>query len=130
MVGAACSRTVYRLVRLQAVPTMKVSKKMPNSKRKRFTVAEAKDVGERLGIQWDQFDVNQFRDGMNAELAAGTYNPVTHFASDDPILVGKVVRTHLNKTPDYYMQWAAGEKAAEREYSRKPTMQPQHAKTG
>lgn len=103
---------------------------MSNSKRKRFTIAEAKDVGERLGIHWNQFDVNQFRDGMNAELAAGTYNPVTHFASDDPILVGKVVRAHLNKTPDYYTKWAAGEKAAEREYGHKPAMQPRLAQTG
>jgi Protein of unknown function (DUF5661) len=77
-----------------------------------------------------QFDVNQFRDGMNTELTAGTYNPVTHFASDDPILVGKVVRAHLNKTSDYYTQWAAGEKAAEREYGHKPVMQPRLAQTG
>jgi hypothetical protein len=103
---------------------------MSTAKRKRFTVAEAKDVGERLGIHWEQFDVNQFRTGMNAELADGTYHPLTNFASDDPILVGKVVRTHLNKTPDYYTEWAAGEKAAEREYGRKPVAQPQLAKTG
>jgi hypothetical protein len=40
------------------------------------------------------------------------------------------VRAHLNKTPDYYTEWAAGEKAAEREYGRKPVTQPQLAKTG
>jgi hypothetical protein len=96
---------------------------MSNSKRKPFTLAEAKEIGEKLGINWEKFDVNQFRVGMNAELADGTYNPLTNFASDDPILVGKVVRTHLNETPDYYTQWAAGEKAEKLEQSRKPTTQ-------
>ncbi|MCX6050343.1 MAG: hypothetical protein NT075_35045 [Chloroflexi bacterium] len=43
----------------------------------------------------------------------GTYNPVTNFASDDPIRVGKVVRTHLNESPDHYTQWAQMEKEAE-----------------
>jgi hypothetical protein len=92
---------------------------MSNTKQKSFTLAEAKQIGDKLGIDWATFDVNQFRIGMNAELADGTYNPVTNFASADPILVGKVVRMHLNETPDYYTQWAAREKAAELEHSRK-----------
>jgi hypothetical protein len=79
---------------------------MSNSKRKPFTLAEAKTIGEKLGIDWEKFDVNQFRTGMNTELADGTYNPVTNFASDDPILIGKVVRTHLNEFADYYLHWA------------------------
>jgi Protein of unknown function (DUF5661) len=86
---------------------------MSNSKRKPFTRAEAKTIGDKLGIDWMKFAVKQFRTGMNAELADGMYNPVTNFASDDPILVGKVVRAHLNEFPDYYTQWAQMEKAAE-----------------
>lgn len=86
---------------------------MAKPKRKLFTLVEAKIIGDKLGIDWTKFDVKQFRTGMNAELADGTYNPVTSFASDDPILVGKVVRTHLNESPDYYTQWAQMEKEAE-----------------
>jgi len=82
------------------------------AKRKRFTQAEAKIVGEKLGIDWKEFNVKQFCFGMNAELADGIYNPLTNFATDDPILVGKVVRSHLNESPDYYTQWAEMEKAA------------------
>ncbi len=87
---------------------------MPNSKRKPFTIAEAKNIGDKLGIDWETFDVKQFRLGLNAELADGTYNPVTSFASDDPIMIGKVVRAHLKEFPDYYTQWAQMEKEAER----------------
>lgn len=86
---------------------------------KQFTLAEAKIVGEKLGIDWNKFDVKQFRQGMNAELADGTYNPLTNFASDDPILVGKVVRSHLNEFPDYYTRWAQHEKAAQLQYENK-----------
>ena len=96
----------------------KVSNRMATTKRKPFTLTEAKEIGDSLGVDWQQFDVAQFRTGLNTELADGTYNPVTNFASDDPILVGKVVRTQLNKTPDYYTHWAAHEKAMKREASR------------
>ncbi len=85
---------------------------MPKAKRKQFTLAEAKTIGEKLGVNWEQFDVKQFRIGMNIELEDGTYNPVTSFASDDPILIGKIVRTHLNESPDYYTNWAQMEKEA------------------
>jgi len=95
---------------------------MPRSKRKSFTMTEAKTIGDKLGIDWEEFDVKQFRTGMNAELADGTYNPVTSFASDDPILMGKVVRAHLNEFPDYYTQWAQMEKEAEQAKDGKHTI--------
>lgn len=86
---------------------------MAKQLRKQFTAAEAKEIGERLGIDWQNFDVKQFRMGLNAELKDGTYNPLSNFASDDPIMIGKTVRTHLNESPDYYTHWAEMEKAAE-----------------
>ncbi len=91
------------------------------SEEKQFTLAEAKVIGDKLGIDWKVFDVKQFRLGMNAELADGTYNPVTNFASTDPILIGKIVRTHLNEFPDYYSHWAQDEKEAELAQSKKRT---------
>lgn len=92
---------------------------MVKPKRRRFTLDEAQAIGEKLGIAWDKYDVKQFHMGMNAELADGTYNPLTNFASDDPILVGKVVRSHLNEGPDYYTDWAQHEKAAKLQHKDK-----------
>lgn len=86
---------------------------MTKQLRKQFTMAEAKVIGERLGIDWQNFDVKQFRMGLNAELKDGAYDPLSNFASDDPIMIGKTVRTHLNESPDYYTEWAEMEKAAE-----------------
>lgn len=90
-------------------------------KRKPFTLAEAKQIGEKLGIDWSAFDVKQFCLGLNTERALGTYNPVTHFVSDDPIVIGKVVRAQLSKSPSYYTDWAQHEKEAAKAQSSKPT---------
>lgn len=90
-------------------------------KRKPFTLAEAKQIGEKLGIDWSAFDVKQFCLGLNTERALGTYNPVTHFVSNDPIVIGKVVRAQLSKSPSYYTDWAQHEKEAAQAQSSKPT---------
>jgi hypothetical protein len=85
---------------------------MTNTKRKPFTPTEAKIIGNKLGMNWEQFDLKQFRLGLNAELADGAYNPMTDFASEDPILIGKIARAHLTENPDYYTEWAQMEKDA------------------
>ena len=36
-----------------------------------FTTEQAIQVGEKLGIKWDKFDIEQFRIGMNIELEHG-----------------------------------------------------------
>lgn len=95
---------------------------MQTTKRELFTVREAKEVGDKLGIDWEQIDIKQFHQGMNAELEDGAYNPVTSFASDDPILVGKIVRAHLSESANYYIDWAQMEKKVEREYSNKSSL--------
>lgn len=87
---------------------------MTQPKQKPFTLREAKIIGDKLNMDWEVFDVKQFRLGLNAELEDGTYNPITNFASDDPILIGKIVRMHLNEASDYYTKWAQMEKAAAR----------------
>ena len=89
------------------------------SKQKQFTLAEAKRIGDKLGLDWDIVDIQQFRLGMNTESAVGAYNPITEFATDDPILIGKLVRAHLNGSPDYYTRWIQQEKEAEAALARK-----------
>jgi hypothetical protein len=91
------------------------------TKLKPFTLLEAKTIGDKLGVDWSAFDVKQFCLGLNTERAQGTYNPVTHFVSDDPILIGKVVRAHLTKSPSYYTDWAQNEKDAARTQENKRT---------
>jgi hypothetical protein len=70
--------------------------------KKRVTEAEAKKIGEQLGITWDKFDVDQFRRGMEVELEHGARDPATNVTNDDLLITGKIALAHLNEFPDYY----------------------------
>ena len=70
--------------------------------KKQFSEQEAKNIGEKLGIKWDKFDVDQFRRGMDVELEHGKINKLTNVTNDDPLITGKIALAHLNEFPDYY----------------------------
>jgi hypothetical protein len=70
--------------------------------KKSFTIKEAKEVGEKLGLKWDRFDVEQFRMGMDVELEHGKRDEDTNVTNDDPLTTGKIALAHLNEFPDYY----------------------------
>ena len=67
-----------------------------------FTQEQAKEIGEELGIRWNKFDVEQFRQGMDVELEHGLRDPSTNVSNDDPMITGKIALAHLNEIPDYY----------------------------
>lgn len=81
--------------------------------KKYITPEEAKLTGEKLGITWNEFDVNQFKMGMEVELEHGTVNPLTNVTNDDLLMTGKIALAHLNEFPDYYTRLLKMEKEAE-----------------
>ena len=81
--------------------------------KKHFTTAEAKQIGEQLGIDWSKFDVEQYRMGLDVELEHGLEDPHTNVTNDDPIMTGKIALAHLNEFPDYYTRLDKMEKEAE-----------------
>jgi hypothetical protein len=83
------------------------------SNKKHFSEEEAKKIGESLGIKWDKFDVDQFRQGLEVELEHGLIDPLTNVTNDDPVLTGKIALAHLNEFPDYYDRLAKMEKEAD-----------------
>ena len=83
------------------------------STKKQFTIAEAKIIGEQLGLIWDKFDVEQFRIGMDVELEHGVIDSNTNVTNDDPLITGKITLAHLNEFPDYYTRLCEMEKEAE-----------------
>ena len=78
-----------------------------------FTAEEAKAIGEKLGLKWDKFDVDQFRRGMDVELEHGTRDSLTNVANDGPLMIGKIALAHLNEFPDYYDRLEKMEREAE-----------------
>jgi len=71
------------------------------SHKEHFTEKEAKEVGEKLGIKWDKFDIEQFRRGMDVELEHGISDSNTNVTNDDPLMTGKITLAHLNEFADY-----------------------------
>jgi len=84
-----------------------------------FSTDRAREIGERVGIDWDRsrFDVEQFRMGLEVELEHGSRDPETNVSNDDEITTGRIARAHLNEFPDYYTRLAKMEAEAEQYWS-------------
>lgn len=67
-----------------------------------FSNEQAKEFGEKIGIDWSRWDVDQFRRGMDVELEHGTVDENTNVSNDDPLTTAKIALAHLNEIPDYY----------------------------
>ncbi len=87
--------------------------------KKHFTEEDAKRIGEELGIDWSEFDVEQFRIGLDVELEHGTVDPKTNVTNDDEIMTGKIALAHLNEFSDYYTRLEEMEKEAEEYWEKK-----------
>jgi len=85
------------------------------STQKVFTPEQAKDAAAKIGIDWEsvQFDLEQFRMGMDVELEHGTVDATTNVTDDDPVLTGKISLAHLHEFPDYYTRLFEMEEEAE-----------------
>ena len=79
----------------------------------KFSLDEAKEIGEQLGLKWDKFDAEQFRMGIDVELEHGLMDSSTNVTNDDPLTTGKIALAHLNEFPDYYTRLEKMEKEAE-----------------
>jgi hypothetical protein len=82
-----------------------------------FTVEQAREIGDKLGIDWSHFDVEQFRMGLDVELEHGLHDPSTDVTGNDPILTGKIALAHLNEFADYYTRLEKMEREAEEEHN-------------
>jgi len=89
------------------------------SEKKVFTAEKAKETGEKLGIDWSKFDVEQFRMGMDVELEHGLRDAHTNVTDDDPLTTGKIALAHLNEYPDYYTRLDKMENGAKEFWAKK-----------
>jgi hypothetical protein len=87
---------------------------------RRTSSEEARHVGDAIGVDWNLFDLEQFRAGMDVEYEHGSHDPQTDVTRDDPIVTGKIALAHLKEFPDYYDRLERMEREAEAERSREP----------
>ena len=82
----------------------------------RTSSEEARRVGDAIGVDWNRFDLEQFRAGMDVELEHGTHDPQTDVTGDDPITTGKIALAHMKEFPDYYDRLERMEEEAKRDW--------------
>lgn len=85
----------------------------------KFTTKQAREYGEKLGIDWETLDVEEFRRGMAVELEHGSRDPLTNVTNDDPLTTAKIALAHLNEFPDYYTRLHKMETEAEAYWEQK-----------
>lgn len=87
------------------------------STKHRTTLEEARRIGDIIGVNWQVYDVEQFRNGMDVELEHGSRDPQTDVTHDDPMLTGKIALAHMKEFPDYYVRLERMEAEAKAERS-------------
>ncbi len=71
-------------------------------KRKQISPAEARRIGEALHIDWDQVDLEQFRQGLMGKPTQESVDPETALTYDGVLQTGQVVLAHMEEFPDYF----------------------------
>jgi hypothetical protein len=94
---------------------------MAMSTERRFEAAEAKEIGDALGVDWGKVNLEQFRMGLEVELEHGARDPETNVTNNDPLLTGKIALAHLKEFPDYYTRLATMEADAEAYWENRKT---------
>ncbi len=67
-----------------------------------FTIEEALKIGEQINVDFDEFDLEQFRKGLSVELEHGAHDLETNVTNDSLPMTGKIAWAHLKELPDYY----------------------------
>jgi Protein of unknown function (DUF5661) len=83
----------------------------------RTSAEQARRVGDEIGVDWERFDLEQFRAGMDVEFEHGSHDPQTDVTGDDPIVTGKIALAHMKEFPDYYERLERMEEEAKRDWA-------------
>ncbi len=75
-------------------------------KRKQISSDEAKSIGDSLYIDWDQVNLEKFRQSLMGNHEQEALDSETGHIYESVILTGKVVLTHLQEIPDYFTRLA------------------------
>ena len=80
---------------------------------KTFSLEEAQTIGQKIGVDFDEINLEQFRRGLEVELEHGSHDPQTNITNNDERITGKIAWVHLKEIPDYYKWLDEMEKEAE-----------------
>ncbi len=71
-----------------------------------LTAKEVKEVGDTIGVNWNEVDFGEFMQGVKEELEHGCTFAIaceqTNVTGDDLESTAKIALAHLYEVPDYY----------------------------
>jgi hypothetical protein len=67
---------------------------------KSFSKDDAHRIGDKLDVNWDKVDIEQFRIGLGVESEHDDGSELDVVGSEKDL--GKIVLAHLKELPDYY----------------------------
>lgn len=74
-------------------------------KRKHISLDQARRVGEAMHLDWEQVDLEEFRQGLMGDCKEDI-DTETGLAYQDLLRTGKVVLAHMQEFPDYHFRLA------------------------
>lgn len=84
-----------------------------------FTKQEAQNIGNEIGVNWDEVDLEEFRIGIGIEMEHGSqYGEATNVINDDPVKAGRIALAHLLEIPSYYTLLTRMEATAKKQLTR------------
>lgn len=81
--------------------------------KRQFQADEAREIGDRVGVDWSEIPLEEFRMGLAVELEHGARDSQTDVTGDDLLVTGKIALAHLKEFPDYYTRLGKMEAEAE-----------------
>jgi hypothetical protein len=97
MLGPPKKRQPYR--------TWKKTSSLMTREKIAFNNEQARQIGDTLGIDWDQYEIDEFQMGLEVELEHGVRDPNKQITHDDLLGAGKIAWAHLNDNADYYIRF-------------------------
>ena len=82
---------------------------------------DLKELGEKIGINFDDVDFNEFKMGYDVELEHGAKDPETNVTDDDPEMTAKIAWAHLKELPNYYTLLAEMEEKGKKSKPKEPS---------
>jgi len=75
-----------------------------------YSKSEAKKIGDLLNLDWQKYDLDQFRMGLEVEAEHDDDSDLDVVDSEKDL--AKIVVAHLNELPDYYTRLKSVEEEA------------------
>jgi hypothetical protein len=79
---------------------------------KKLNSKDAKEIGDDIGIDWNEVKLDEFTIGINIEFEHGSNDSETNVTNNDKQMTGKIAWAHLKEFPDYYTRLEKLEKTA------------------